>query len=284
MTASPSSTTSLPPLGLIAGQGIFPFLVARGARAQGRRVVCVALRGNAEPSLVSEVDEFREVGTLQLGKWIRVLRAAGVREAIMVGRVGKGIMHTRTRWLTYLPDLRTIRIYFTRLRNDKRDFAVLHAVADELASEGIHLIDSTTYSKDHMATPGVMTRRQPTAAQNLDADFGFPLCKMISTADIGQALAVVDKDVIAVEAVEGTDRMIERAGQFCKGRAWTLVKVANAHRDLRVDVPSVGTATIEKLRSAGCACLVLEAGQTMMLEKPKVIELADKYGIAIVGR
>jgi DUF1009 family protein len=287
MTASPSLSTTQPPqppLGLIAGQGVFPFLVARGARAQGRQVVCAALSGNADPLLAGEVDVFRPVGTLRLGQWIRVLRSAGVREAIMVGRVGKSQMYSRTRWLTYVPDFRTIRIYFTRLRHDKRDQAVLHAVADELAREGITLIDSTTFCKDQMATPGVMTRRQPTPGQLLDAEFGFPLCKMVSSADIGQAMAVVDKDVIAVEAVEGTDRMIDRAGQWCKGRSWTLIKVANAHRDLRVDVPSVGTATIEKLKSAGCGCLVLEVGQTMMLDKPKIIELADKYGIAIVGR
>ena len=271
------------PLGLIAGQGIFPFLVARGARAAGRRVICAALRGNADPSLSREVDLYQAVGTLRLGQWIRLLRRHGVREAIMVGRVGKSQMYARTRWLTYIPDLRTIRLYFTRLRHDKRDHAVLLAVADALAAEGITLIDSTAYCKDHLATPGVMTRRQPTPAQRLDADFGFPLCKLVSSADIGQAIAVVDKDVIAVEAVEGTDGMIERAAQWCKGRSWTLIKVANAQRDLRVDVPSVGVHTIEKLKAAGCGCLVLEAGQTILLDKPAVIQLADKLGIAIVG-
>lgn len=272
------------PLGLIAGQGVFPFLVAKGARSAGRRVVCAGLRGNADPALAAEVDLYREVGTLRLGQWIRVLRREGVREAIMVGRVGKSQMHSRFKWFQYIPDYRVVKLYYTRLRHDKRDQAVLHAVADELASEGITLIDSTTYSKDQMATPGVMGKRQPTPGQLADAEFGFPLCKMVSGHDIGQALAVVDKDVIAVEAVEGTDRMIERAGSFCKGRAWTLVKVANAHRDLRVDVPSVGVQTIEKLKSAGCACLVLEVGQTMMLEKGKVLDLADRYGIAVIGK
>lgn len=271
------------PLGLIAGQGVFPLLVARGARAAGRRIVCAALSGNSDPDLRHEVDLYHPVGTLRLGQWIRVLRRHGVREAIMVGRVGKSQMYSRTRWLTYVPDLRTIRLYFTRLRHDKRDHAVLLAVADELSAEGITLIDSTTYTKDHLATPGVLTRRQPTDAQRRDAEFGFPLCKMVSGADIGQAMAVVDKDVIAVEAVEGTDRMIERAGQWCKGRSWTLIKVGNAKRDLRVDVPSVGVQTIEKLKAAGCGCLVLEAGQTMMLEKPRVIELADRLGIVVVG-
>jgi DUF1009 family protein len=275
------------PLGLIAGQGVFPYLVARGARAAGRRVVCVGLRGSVDPALAGEVDVFREAGLLRLGRWVKVLRDNGVKEAIMVGRVGgakgKGAMYSRMRWFQYVPDVRTLRIYFTRLRHDKRDQAVLHAVADELASEGITLIDSTTFSKDQMATPGVMGRLQPSDRQRMDAEFGFPLCRMVSDQDIGQALAVVDKDVIAVEAVEGTDRMIERAGQFCKGRPWTLVKVANARRDLRLDVPSVGVQTIEKLKAAGCKCLVLEAGQTMILEKPKVIDAADRAGIVVLG-
>src|SRR4051812_2147590 len=128
-------TEGLPPLGLIAGQGIFPFLVARGARAAGRRVVCAALKGNADPALAAEVDLFRPVGTLQLGKWIKVLKSQGVTEAIMVGRVGKSQMHSRGKWFQYVPDVRTLRVYFTRMRNDKRDQAVLHAVADELATE-----------------------------------------------------------------------------------------------------------------------------------------------------
>lgn len=275
------------PLGLIAGQGVFPFLVAEGARAAGRPVVCVGLKGSVESALAGEVDVFRPVGLLRLSSWVRVLRAHGVVEAIMVGRVGggagKATMHSHTKWLTYVPDWRTLWLYLTRLRYDKRDQAVLRLIADELAREGIRLIDSTTYSKEHLATPGVMGRVKPTAAQLLDIEFAFPLCKLVSGHDIGQAMAVVDKDVIAVEAVEGTDRMIQRAGEFCKGRRWVLVKVANAHRDLRVDVPSVGVQTIEKLRSAGCGCMVLEAGQTMMLEKPRVLEMADKAGIAVVG-
>lgn len=271
------------PLGLIAGQGVFPFLVARGARQAGRSIVCLGLHGHADPQLAGAVDVYVPVGTLRLGQWIRTLRRHGVREAIMVGRVGKSQMHARNRWLTYVPDVRTVRLYLTRLRYDKRDHAVLLAVADELASEGITLIDSTAYSKDHLATPGVMTRRHPTESQRRDAEFGFPLCRMISEADIGQALAVVDKDVIAVEAVEGTDRMIERAGTYCRGRRWTLIKVANARRDLRVDVPSVGVQTIEKLHVAGAGCLVLEAGQTILLEKPRVLERADQLGIAVLG-
>lgn len=271
------------PLGLIAGEGVFPMLVARGARAAGRKVVCAALAGNAAPELQGEVDDFRWVGVLRLGQWIRMLRAAGCEQAIMVGRVRKSQMYSRWRYFQYVPDLRTIKIWFTRLRRDKRDHAVLLAVADELAKEGITLIDSTAYCADQLSTLGVMTRTRPTAAQWADIHFGYEICKSVSRMDIGQAIAVMDKDVIAVEAVEGTNVMIERAGRYGKVGGWTLIKVSNTQQDMRMDVPSIGVTTMEKLAEARAGCLVLEPGKTILLEKQKVLDLADQLKIAVVG-
>jgi DUF1009 family protein len=272
-----------PPLGLIAGEGVFPLLVARGARAAGRRVVCVGLAGNASPLLEAECDAFHWVGVSRLGRWVRRLRAGGCEQAIMVGRVRKAKMYAPGAILRHLPDVRTARVYFTRLRHDKRPFAVLHAVIDELASSGITLIDSTTYCVDQLATPGVMTRRQPSEDVWNDIRFGWSLCRQISRMDIGQSIAVRQKDVIAVEALEGTNAMIERAGTLCRVGGWTLIKVANKDQDMRADVPSVGTTTIEKLAAAGAGCLVLEAGKTILLEKQKVLDLADKLKVAVVG-
>jgi DUF1009 family protein len=274
---------AMPPLGLIAGEGVFPLLVARGARAAGRKVVCAALAGNAWPDLEREVDAFKWVGVLRLNQWVRTLKAAGCTEAIMTGRVRKSQMYSRWRYFQYIPDLRTLTLWFTRLRRDKRDHAVLLAVADELAKDGITLIDSTAYCVDQLATVGVMTRRQPTEKQWADIRFGYDLCKTVSKLDIGQSLAVLDKDVIAVEAVEGTDAMIARAGEYCRVGGWTLVKVSNTQQDMRMDVPSIGTTTIEKLAAAQAGCLVLEPGKTILLEKQKVLELADRYKISVVG-
>lgn len=271
------------PLGLIAGEGIFPVLVARGARAAGRKVVCAGFARNAWPELRRECDHFEWVGVLRLGSWIRVLKKAGCHEAIMVGRVQKSQVYDRWRYFRYIPDWRVLKMWFTVLRHDKRPYSILQAVANELASAGIHLIDSTKYCGEHLATAGVMTRRQPTEAQWQDIRFGWELCSTISRLDIGQAIAVMDRDVIAVEAVEGTNAMIERAGQLCRVGGWTMIKVANTTHDMRVDVPTVGMQTIEKLRASGCSCLVLEAGKTIILEKPKVLELADRYKIAMVG-
>src|SRR3954463_8566525 len=271
------------PLGLIAGEGIFPLLVARGAKAAGRRVVCVALKGSAWADLESECDEFHWVGVPRLGSWIRKLRSAGVSEAIMVGRVTKTRMYRRFAFLQYIPDVRTARLFLAKIRRDKRPAAMLNAIADELSAEGITLIDSTKYTPDQLTTPGVLTKRQPTDKQLEDAQFGWDLCKKISTMDIGQAIAVLDKDVIAVEAIEGTNAMILRAGRLCKAGGWTLIKVANSGQDMRMDVPTIGTVTIEKLAAAGAGCVVLQAGKTVILEKQKVLELADRYKIAVVG-
>ena len=272
-----------PPLGLIAGEGVFPLLVARGARAAGRRVVCAAFAGHAWPDLRRECDVFEWVGLLRFGKWVKVLRAAGCREAIMVGRVAKGQLYDRWRYLRYIPDLRALRIFWRVVRTDKRPQTILQALADALAEQGITLIDSTRYCPEHVATPGVMTRRRPTEAQWADIHFGYDICQTISKLDIGQSIAVLDHDVIAVEALEGTNAMIERAGKLCKVGGWTLIKVSNAKQDMRVDVPTIGTTTIEKLAAARAACVVLEPGKTVILEKPKVLELADRYKIALVG-
>jgi len=271
------------PLGLIAGEGIFPLLVARGARAAGRRIVCVGLAGSASPQLRDECDDFAWVGVTRLGRWVKHLRKGGCCDAIMVGRVLKTKMYDPLRYLRYIPDLTSARLWLTRLRRDRSPQAILSAIADTLAEQGITLIDSTTYTKDQLATAGVMTSRQPTESQWLDIQRGWEICQTVSRLDIGQSIAVLNKDIIAVEALEGTNAMIERAGQLCKVGGWTLIKVANKQQDMRMDVPTIGVTTMEKLRDARAGCVVLEPGKTVLLEKQKVLELADRYKIAIVG-
>jgi DUF1009 family protein len=258
-------------------------LVARGAHRAGRRVVCAALAGSAWPELRSECDVFKWVGVARLGQWTRVLRNAGCDEAIMVGRVTKARMYNRWRYFQYVPDLTTLRLWFTDLRRDKRPAAILSTIAKQLENEGIRLIDSTTYTPESLAAVGLMTRRPPTEQQQADAIFGWTICQQISRLDIGQAIAVLDKDVIAVEALEGTNAMIDRAGRLCKTGGWTMIKVGNTKQDMRMDVPTIGTVTIEKLAAAKGGCVVLEAGKTVILEKQKVMEMADRYKIAIVG-
>ncbi|MHC4558842.1 MAG: LpxI family protein [Planctomycetota bacterium] len=272
-------------LGLIAGAGRLPFLVAIGAKQAGLRVICVGLAETAEQALVDEVDVFYRVALARPGSWIRKLKKHGVTRTIMVGRVSKGRLFTPWRILQYLPDWRAFRIYYWRLRGkNKLTDSVLSAVADELASGGIVLENSIMYCKEHLATAGLMTKTQVRQSVKGDIEFGWEIVKKLGELDIGQAIAVREKEVIAVEAIEGTAAMIERAGRFCKSGGWTLIKASKPQQDMRFDVPCVGPDTIRSLAKNGSKCLVVEADKTIIVDKPETIELADKLGIAILGR
>ena len=271
-------------VGLIAGAGRSPFLVAHGVRTAGRPLVILALRGAASARLRGLADEFTWVGLTRLGAWIRALKKRRVREAVMIGGVPKRRMYLPLRLLRNLPDLRTARIWYRKVRKDKRDNAVLLAAADELAGEGIELISSVEYCKEHLADVGLMTRTPVPRAASADIEFAWRIARASAELDVGQSVAVKERDIIAVEAIEGTDAMVQRAGRLCPTGGWTLVKVARPNQDMRFDVPTIGPQTIRALKDAGCACLIVEAGKTLIVDKPLTIALADKLKIAVVGR
>jgi DUF1009 family protein len=270
-------------LGLIAGNGRLPLLVARGMKDAGNRVCCVGLREQYDLQLPQFCHEFHQVGLLRIGQWCRILRKAQVTEAVMVGSVSKKRMHDRWRLFRQIPDWRAAVLWYRHLRHDRRNAAVLRAVAEELDRNGITLIDSTAYIKDQLAEEGVMTRTQPTAAQQADIDFGWPLLMQTVELDIGQSMAVRERDVIAVEAVEGTDAMIERAGELCPSKGWTLLKTAKREHDMRADVPTIGLATIERAARAGCGCIAVGAARVILVDKPAVVAAAEEKRIAVVG-
>ena len=272
-------------LGLIAGEGRLPFLVAAGAKRAGLRVVCVGLTDDVRHNLADEVDVFYRVAIARPGSWIRKLRKHSVSRTIMVGRIAKSRLFTPWRILQYLPDWRAFRIYYWRLRGkDKLDDSLLSALADELASGGIVLENSIMYCKEHLATEGVMTKHHPSSSVEGDIEFGWPIVKKLGELDIGQAIVVKEKEVIAVEAIEGTAEMLKRAGQFCKSGGWTLIKTSKPGQDMRFDVPCVGPDTITSLAENGGKCLVVEAEKTIIIDKGETIKLADQLGISILGR
>jgi len=272
-------------LGLIAGGGRLPFLVAGGAKQSGLRVICVSFENNAGPRLADEVDVFYRVGIARPGSWIRKLRKHGVSKAVMVGGVDRTKLFTPRRILRYLPDWRAFRIYYWRLRGkNKLTDSLLSATADELASGGIILENSIMYCKEHLATAGVMTKRQPSSSVQGDVEFGWEIVKKLGELDIGQAIAVKEKQVITVEAIEGTAKMIERAGRLCKSGGWTLIKTSKPGQDMRFDVPCVGPDTIRGLAENGGKCLVVEAAKTIIIDKSETIKLANQLGITILGR
>jgi DUF1009 family protein len=216
---------------------------------------------------------------------MRKLRRHGATKTIMVGRVAKQQIFTPWRILRFLPDWRALRAWYWTLRaKDKRNDTLLNALADELAKGGIILEDSTMYCKEYLATEGAMTSNGPSKSVEDDIDFGWPLAKKLGQMDIGQAIAVREKEVIAVEAIEGTAKMIERAGSLCRKGGWTLIKTSKPNQDMRFDVPCVGPDTVTSLAENGGKCLVVEAGKTIIIDNPETIKLADRLGIIILGR
>jgi len=259
-------------------------MVASGARKAGRRVICVGLSGYVDAPLSSEVDVFYEASVARPGTWIRRLRKYNVTDTIMVGHVTKSHLFAPRRILNYLPDWRSFRIYYWRLRGKcKQTDTLLSALADELATGGIYLENSTMYCQEYLAESGVMTTRQAGSQVEQDVAFGWPLAKQLGDMDIGQAIAVKEREVIAVEAIEGTAEMIKRAGQFCKAGGWTLIKTAKPKQDMRFDVPCVGPDTVRDLAAGGGRCLAIEAGKTIIIDKPKTIALADELGVVMMG-
>lgn len=279
-------------LGLIAGEGELPLLVARNAKRANLRLVVVGLRGYADPALRDYADRFCYRGIVQVGRWISALRAGGCGEVIMVGRVKKSTMFAGPRWvqwLQYLPDLTTIRLWYFATR-DKRNDTLLRAVADEMGRRGLTMIDSTRYIPEAMAEVGLHMpsglRPASEAPRGViaDAEFAWPILKQVAALDIGQAIAVKEREIIAVEAIEGTDKLIKRTAELCPQGGWTLVKVAKPNQDMRFDVPTIGPNTIENLHAARAAGLVIEAGKTIILERERTLALAEKLRIAVIGR
>lgn len=277
-------TSNLPPIGLIAGYGRMPIATARGIKASGRRLVVIALRGFCNPRLADIADEFHWVGIARLGKWLSLLKRAGVRQAVMIGGVHKQSIYTPFRVLRYIPDWRAIRMFYGTLKKDRRDNAMLIAVADELQREGIQLVSSVTYCSEYLADEGLMTKTPPPGSAMQDIEFGWRIARASAELDIGQSLAVKEKAIIAVEAMEGTDAMIRRAGSICRSGGWTMIKVARPKQDMRFDVPTIGPETLRNLKEARCTCLVLEAAKTLIVDKPVTLALADNLKIAIIGR
>lgn len=274
-----------PVMGLIAGGGRLPMLQAQGMRAAGYRVACIGLAGQYDEGLRGLCDDFAESGVLNLGGWYGKLRRFGASQAVMVGRVDKrSLLYHPSRWLSHMPHWRVAKLYLWDCRYDKRSQVMLAGVARELQKGGLELIDTTKFIPEHMADEGVLTKGQPRASQRRDIDFAWPILMRMNDLDIGQAVAVKDADVVAVEAIEGTDAMIQRAGELCRRPGWVLAKGAPSGKDPRFDVPTVGVQTIENLAKAGAGCLVVAAGRVILLDKPAVIEAADRLGVAIVGR
>jgi DUF1009 family protein len=275
---------SAEPVGLLAGSGRFPVVFAQKARRLGIPVVCVGVRHEAPPELAGLVDRFYWAGIARLGRMIRCLKRAGVKRAVMAGKIHKTVMHTPFRWLRYIPDWRTLAFWFRHRRRDNKDDSLLLGVIKEFAADGIHFESALDLCPELLVKAALLTRRAATAREEADIAFGWELAREMGRLDIGQSIAVREKTVLAVEAIEGTDRAIARAGELCPRGGFVVVKVAKPQQDMRFDVPTVGCSTVETLHRAGGRVLAVEAGKTIILDQEQTVALADRYGITIVAR
>ncbi len=261
--------------GLIAGNGKFPYLIAEGARKQGVELVVVAIKEETDPAIESIADNVTWVGIGQLGKMLSAFKDRNVEKVVMAGHV----KHVQL-FSSAIPDMRMVKMLWN-LRRRNTD-ALIGGIADELAKEGIQLIDSTYFIPEMLAPGGLLTKRKPTDLEIENIEYGLHITAETARLDLGQTVVVRGKACVAIEAMEGTDETIKRAGELANGKL-TVVKVAKPDQDMRFDVPVVGVSTIETMIAAGATCLSITAGKTLIFDRDEMLALADKNKITIVG-
>jgi len=261
--------------GLIAGNGQFPFLVAKGAEQQGVELSVVAIKEETDKAIDEAAADVVWLGIGQLGKMISHFKKKGVTQVMMAGQV----KHVQI-FSGAMPDLRMMKMLWNLPRRNTD--ALIGGVADEMAKEGIKLIDSTTLIKDHLAPKGVMTKRGPIDIEQQNIDYGLHIANEIARLDLGQTIVVRSSACVAIEAMEGTDETIIRAGKLARGKL-TVVKVAKPDQDMRFDVPVIGVPTIENMIESGSTCISVTAGKTLIFDREEMLKLADRHKIAVIG-
>lgn len=269
-------------LGLLAGAGQFPIMFAKAAREQGHFVCGVGVRDMASPELAGLCDQYDTTPLGWLGRPIRIFRRAGISHAVMAGKIEKTVLFHPFRLLRMLPDWHALRMWYRHAARDKKDDTLLMAVIQEFERDGIKFGSALDFCPNLLVKHGFLTRKKPSAAQWKDIRFGWDLAKEMGRLDVGQSVIVKDTAVIAVEAIEGTDKCIRRAGEL-RATGFTVIKVAKPQQDMRFDVPTIGPQTLRTMYESGGKVLAIECEKTIILEQDEVVRLADKFGIAIVA-
>ncbi len=270
-------------VGLLAGAGRYPIVFAQMAREQGYTVHCMGVLGLVDEDLRELCTDFKMAPLARLGKAIRFFRQRGVDRVVMAGKIEKRVLFDPYRIVKLLPDWRTIHMWVRYAAENKKDDTLLLAVIREFARDNIAFESALDFCPELLVKHGFLTSRKPSPTQWKDVRFGWSLAKEMGRLDIGQTVVVNDTAVIAIEAIEGTDECIRRAGGLCRRGGFTVVKVAKPQQDMRFDVPTVGVQTIQTMHEAGARVLAIEAGMTILLDEPEVLELANRFGIAIVS-
>jgi len=280
------SGSGLPKIGLVAGWGRYPIVVAQALREQGHQVFGVGIKDHADPFLAECCHDYCEVGLGKIGAAIRYFRRNGVTRATMLGKIHKVRLFQKFAVLKHFPDWRCIRTFYphwvTRTK-DRRDDTLLAAVVEAFAEDGIRFAPATDFVPELLVKHGKLTGRSPSSGQWKDIEFGWRLAKEMGRLDVGQSVAVKGRAVLAVEAVEGTDECIRRAGRLCPQRGFTVVKVAKPQQDMRFDVPTIGIETMKTLAEAGASVLAIEAEKTIVVDQQQVVEFGKRHKLTIVA-
>jgi len=279
----PNSTDRI---GILAGWGRYPIVIAQALRARGIRVICLGIKGHCHPALEVASDVYQEVGMAKVGAAIRFFRRHHVQQATMAGKIHKRLIFEPRALFTHLcPDWRAVKAFiphYVTLRKDRKDDTMTITIINEFAKDGIEFGPATDYLPELLIEPGQLAGRPLSYAQRKDVEFGWQLAKEMGRLDVGQSVAVKGRAALASEAVEGTDECIRRAGSLCRQGGFTVVKVAKPQQDMRFDVPTIGSNTMESLAAAGGKLLAIEARKTIVIDRDEVIALAKKHGIKIV--
>jgi DUF1009 family protein len=274
-------------IGLLAGWGKFPLVVAEALRDLGAEVYCIGLEGHADPKLAEICTHFQPAAIARMGAHLRYFHHRGVRRVTMAGKIFKNkILFGRWGWFALWPDWRTFWAYlpaYISRGKDRKDDTLLRVVVDAYAQEGIVMAPATDFAPELLIAPGLLTRRKLSASESRDVAFGWEAAKEMGRLDVGQSVVIRGRAMLAVEAVEGTDACIRRAGELCPQGGFTVVKVAKPQQDMRFDVPTIGLGTIETLAQAGGKVLAIEAGKTIVLDRDAVIRRADELGLSLVA-
>lgn len=260
--------------GLIAGNGDFPFLVLEGARSRGIEMAVIAIREEASPNLERAAKRLHWVSLGELSRAIELLHREGVKRAVMAGQVKHNKIFSSIR-----PDWRLAKLLFSL--NTKTTDALIGAVARVLEDEGIELVNSTEFLGSLLPQTGILTKRAPDESERADIEYGRHIAQQIAGLDLGQTVVIRDRACVAIEAMEGTDETIERAGRIAGGQRLVVVKVSKPKQDMRFDVPVVGRKTIDVMAQANATALAIDAGRTLLFERDDLIRAANEAGIAI---
>jgi DUF1009 family protein len=273
-------------VGILAGWGRYPVAVAEAVRRRGGRTAILSIRDHADAALEGLADHHGFVGVAEIGKAIDFFKRHGCSRATMAGKIHKTKLFAKHAWLRHLPDwtgLKTFWPHFVSRRRDNRDDSLLGAITNAFDSAGVRIVPATDLATELLASGGVLAGRPLTRAQLADVAFGWRLAKELGRLDIGQTVVVKNRAPLALEAIEGTDECIRRAGRLCPTGGMTVVKVAKPQQDLRFDMPTIGIGTLESAAAAGARVLAIEAGRTILVDRPQLAEFAGRHGITIAS-